>query len=137
MPSELRKAIKDISATVALVVGIGLLLEGAFAPGNFWFLVAFAATGVTWANMFLNDRNKKRADAVRKAFGVSEPELTGGAFGLSSEQITQLLDDPKVRAEYIAGISAGMAPHYRRVLEEDDPYFTPEDKALFRKLLSQ
>jgi len=130
MHPELRKGIKALAGVIALLIGVGFLLESAFLPDNGLYLIAFIVTGITWLNMWHNDRNSTRDEAVRKAFGVPESELRGL---LSHDRITEMLNNPAEIQDYFVQLKDGMAPHYRRALE--DPSVSAELKATYRKAL--
>jgi hypothetical protein len=96
--------IKDAAMLVTGALGVGLLAEALFLPGNRSYGSVLLAAAGTWAVLHARERDAKRREAVLRVFGMPESEVRS-FLGLDEREITTLLSDGRARAVFADRIS--------------------------------
>ena len=95
---------KQAAMLVTGALGVGLLAEALFLPGNRGYASVLMAAAGTWAALHVRERDAERREAVMRVFGMPESEVRT-FLGLDEQEITTLLSDGRARAVFADRIS--------------------------------
>lgn len=96
--------LKQIAGTVSMLIAGAILLEAATSPSNRALAVIAAVGAVIAISVHVHQRDSRRESRIHELLGIPERDLKR-YFGLTSDQISQLIEDPVMRAQYAADLA--------------------------------